>query len=155
MNIIEISSGALIPIEIIPIDADDYKSITKKRYFFNWKAEKGFDVYKLTIKGETDILGLVSIENIPSEWRIHIRLLTVSIENKGVNKKYDRIAGNLIAYVSKIAVMEFAELACVSLVPKTSIAKHYMEKYHMNLTGRTLSLEVPEILSLINQYDND
>lgn len=155
VNILENSSGELIPVEIVPINSDDYKSITKERYFFNWKTEKEFDVYKLIIKGGNDIVGLVSFEIIPAEWRIHIRLLTVSVENKGANKKYDRIAGNLIAYVSKIAVKEFAELACVSLVPKTSIAKHYMEKYRMNLTGRTLSLEIPEILSLINQYDND
>lgn len=72
-----------------------------------------------------------------------------------MDKKYDRIAGNLITYVSKLAVKEFAELACVSLVSKTSIAKHYIEKYNMNIAGKTLSLEVPEILNLINQYNDD
>lgn len=56
---------------------------------------------------------------------------------------------------SKIAVMEFGELACVSLLPKSAVAHHYIEKYKMNLTGRTLSLEVPEVLDLINKYDND
>lgn len=73
----------------------------------------------------------------------------------GKNKQYDEIAGNLIAFISKIAIKEFAELACVSLIPKTSIANHYIKKYNMNRTGKTLSLEVPEILNLINQYDND
>jgi hypothetical protein len=33
------------------------------------------------------------------------------------------------------------------------IAQHYIEKYKMNITGATLSLEVPEILDLINQFD--
>ena len=94
------------------------------------------------------------MERIPTEWRIHIRLLTVSRENKGKDKKYDKIAGNLIAYVSKLAVEEFGELACISLRPKTLIAQHYIDKYNMNTTGITLSLEVPEILNLINQYDD-
>lgn len=155
MNIVELSSGKIFLIEILPVDDVDYKFITKKRYFFNWKLEKGFDIYKLVIKGDADILGLISFEKIPSEWRIHIRLLTVSVENKGENKKFDKIAGNLISYVSKIALKEFGELACVSLTPKTAIARHYIEKYKMNLTERTLSLEVPEILDLINEYDND
>lgn len=79
----------------------------------------------------------------------------MSRENKGKEKEYDKIAGNLIAYVSKLAVEEFGELACISLKPKTQIAQHYIDKYNMNTTGITLSLEVPEILDIINRYDND
>jgi len=109
----------------------------------------------LQIRGSSDILGLVSIEKMLQEWRIHIRLLTVSKENKGNDKKYDHIAGNLIAHVAKIAIREFGELACVSLRPKSRIAQHYIDKYNMNVTGITLSIEVPEIIDLINFYDND
>lgn len=76
-------------------------------------------------------------------------------ENKGDEKKYDNITGNLIAFVAKIAVREFGELACISLRPKSQIARHYIDKYNMNKTGMTLSIEVPEIIDLINEYDND
>lgn len=100
-------------------------------------------------------MGLVSIERIPSDWRRHIRLLTVSKENKGNEKVYEKIAWNLITYVAKIAVEEFGEKVCVSLRPKNAIANHYNKKYKMNCTGMTLSLEVPEILNLIKLYDED
>lgn len=106
------------------------------------------------MKGQGEILGLISVERIPAEWRIHIRLLTVSSDNKGECKIYENIAGNLMAHVAKIAVVEFGELACISLRPKSSIVQHYIKKYKMNLTGMTLSLEIPEILNLINRYDN-
>ena len=155
MNVIDVSTGEKHSVNILPVEIKDYKSLKKVRYFFDWKTEKNQEVYKLQIRGSNDILGLISIDRIPEEWRIHIRLLTVSKENKGKKKKYDRIAGNLIAFVSKIAVREFGELACVSLRPKSEIAKHYIEKYDMNITGLTLSLEVPEIITLINLYDND
>lgn len=155
MKIVEISTGENYPIEVLPLEKSDYKSLTKTRYFFNWKEEKDQYIYKLVIKGDNDILGLISFEIIPEEWRIHIRLLTVSEENKGKGKKFDRIAGNLICFVSKIAVSEFAEMACISLKPKTEIYKHYMDKYKMNITGATLSLEVPEILNLIKEYESD
>lgn len=79
----------------------------------------------------------------------------MSSENKGKGKIFDRIAGNLIAHVAKIAVAEYGELACVSLRPKSLIAQHYIDKYNMNVTGMTFSLEVPEIINLINQYDHD
>ncbi len=129
--------------------------MTKARYFFDWKKEKKEEVYKLVRRGQNDILGIISIERIPEEWRVHIRLLTVSRENFGKSKVYENIAGNLIAHVSKIAVVDFGQMACVSLRPKSTIAKHYMDKYNMNLTGLTLSLEVPEIINLINHYDHD
>lgn len=155
MKIIEISTRKEYPVEILPVEPDDYKNIKKDRYFFNWKTEKEEEVYKLRIIGSNDNLGLVSIERIPHEWRLHIRLLTVSIENKGKEKQFDNITGNLIAYVAKIAVREYGELACVSLKPKRQIAKHYIEKYNMNVTGVTLSIEVPEIIDLIKKYDKD
>jgi len=155
MIIIEISSGAKQPIEITSVEEVDYKSISKSRYFFDWKVEQEYEVYKLQIVGSSEILGLISLERIPDEWRVHIRLLTVSKENKGKEKKYDRIAGNLIAFAAKISVREYAEYACISLRPKSQIAKHYIYKYNMIATGMTLSIEVPEILNLIYLYDHE
>lgn len=153
MKIIATSTGEQYLIEVIPLEITDYKAITKGRYFFNWKSEKGKEVFKLRIIETNEILGLISIERIPEEWRIHIRLLTVSIENMGKHKKYERIVGNLLTHVAKIAVLEFGTLGCISLKPKSNIALHYMEKYDMRITGKTLSLEVPELLNLINRYD--
>ncbi len=155
MKIIETSTGKEYPVEIAAIEIGDFKLLRKDRYFFNWSIERNQEVYKIRIIGSRDILGLVSVERIPEEWRIHIRLLTVSKENKGSTKIYDNIAGNLITHIAKIAVLEYAELACVSLKPKSQIAQHYIDKYKMNITGITLSLEVPEILDLINKYDNE
>ena len=155
MNVIEVSTGKSYPIDVLLVENADYKSLTKSRYFFNWKSESEEEVYKLVMKGKKDILGLVSIERIPSEWRIHIRLLTVSRENKGKAKHFENIAANLITHVAKLAVTEFGELACISLRPKSVIAQHYIDKYNMNVTGKILSLEVPEILNLIHQWDHD
>jgi len=155
MNIIELSTGLEHLVTITPVDHSEFKLLHKNRYFFDWKEEQDQEVYKLQINGTTDILGLISILSIPSEWRIHIRLLTVSKENKGKDKIYEKIAGNLIAFVAKIAVREFGVMACISLKPKTQIAQHYINKYNMNPTGTLLSIEVPEILDLINTYDND
>ena len=52
-----------------------------------------------------------------------------------------------------MAFKEFAELACFSLQLKGAIAKHYIDKYGMNVTGSTLSLELVEIMNLIQRYD--
>jgi hypothetical protein len=155
MKIVDTSTGKEYQVEILPVENEEFESLGKVRYFFDWRIERKQEVYKLQMTGSSDILGLVSLERIPNEWRIHIRLLTVSKENKGNGKKYDKIAGNLITHVAKIAVLEFGEFACVSLKPKSQITQHYIDKYNMNVTGMTLSIEVPEILDLINFYDHD
>ena len=155
MIIIDTETGQSHKVEIEPVESGDFKTITKRRYFFDWKEENDQELYKLRIVDTSDILGLVSCERIPEEWRIHIRLLTVSHENRGSDKKYENIAGNLITFISKIAIREHAELACVSLKPKGVIAQHYIDKYGMNITGLTLSVEIKVILNLINTYDHD
>ncbi len=155
MTITNTSTGEFHEVVIERVEIADYKRSSKARYFFKWSDEKKQELYKLRVAEGNDILGLVSIERIPEEWRIHIRLLTVTKENKGKNKAFDNIAGNLITFVSKIAVREYAELACVSLKPKGAIAEHYLSNFGFNATGMTLSIELTEILNLINIYDND
>jgi hypothetical protein len=152
MKIIRSSDGKSYKVRIAHVEAEDFKRLIRRRYFFDWKEEKGREVYKLTLTDSLDILGLISIERIPEEWRIHIRLLTVSAENKGREKVYERVAGNLITYVSTIALREYGELACVSLKPKDAIRHHYIEKYGMQRTGITLSVDITGIIELIDNY---
>lgn len=155
MIVINTETGGKHIVVIEPVESKDFKIITKERYFFDWNEESGEELYKLRIVETNEILGLVSFEIIPEEWRIHLRLISVSVENKGTDRKYQNIAGNLITFVSKIAVREFAEYACVSLKPKGVVAQHYIDKYGMNKTGTTLSIEIREILNLIKIYDHD
>lgn len=155
VKVIEIATGQSYLVEIVSIEKDDFKHLSANRYFFDWSEEASFEIFKLTIKGKDDILGLISFETITKEMRIHIRLLTASLENVGKDKKYDRIIGNLLTHVAKLAVRDFGEWACISLRPKTEIAMHYIEKYKMTITGMTLSLEIPEIFELIELYDHD
>jgi hypothetical protein len=82
MYIKEVSTGKTYQIEILPLENSDFKLLSNTQYFFNWNEEDNQEAYKLVLIGQNEIQGLVSIERIPSEWRIHIRLLTVSSENK-------------------------------------------------------------------------
>ncbi len=155
MYVVDTRTGKKHEVVISPVLEEDYRLITKKEFFFNWKLENENEVFKISIKGESRILGLVSIERISEEFRIHIRLLTVSDLNRGHEKQYERIIGNILTYISKLALFDFAELACVSLKPKGAIAQHYIDEYGMNITGATLSIEILEILALIEKYDNE
>ncbi len=155
MIVEEIETGKTLKIEIIPVVDDDYARITKEKFWFNWSEEKNYNVFKLQIQGTEEILGLMSIINIKSESRIEIRLLAVSVENRGTSKKYERIIGCLIAFACKFSLRLYGELACVSLIPKTDLVPHYINKYNMYQAGISLCLDGIELINLINTYDHD
>lgn len=155
MRIVDRVSGETFVVEIIPVVHEDYRFLSKSRFWFNWKHEQEFDVYKLKIKESSDIYGLISLECHQDESRVEIRLLAVSRENRGKYKKYDHIAGNLIAFACKKAVEFFGEWACISLRPKTQLIDHYVEKYGMTQAGRSLFTDGHDLIELIQKYDYD
>lgn len=154
MNIEERATQKLHLVVIEPVFENDYKRITKQRYYFNWKKEKAFQVYKLRRIDNEDILGLVSFEIIDAEKWILIRLLSVSKENRGAKtKQYEHIAGNMIAFVSREAIRLFADEACVALEPKSELMKHYITFYRMTVAGKRLVLLSESLTNLLKKYD--
>jgi hypothetical protein len=139
---------------IEPVTAEDFKIITKAKYFFDWNAEKRNGVYKLRLNDSEEILGLISLENYESEDRLQINLLAVSKENRGAEKIYDGIAENLIVFACRLAVKLYAENACVSLIPKTELKIHYIHKYGMIDAGKQIFLEGMALYKLIERNEN-
>lgn len=153
MYIIEVCSGVHKEAIIKAVEPSDFALLTKKRYSFNWHSLKKIaTIYKLTITGEKDILGVMALIDYPDECRIEIKLLASSIENQGKNKKYDRIAGCLIAFACNVSSKKYDENACVSLIPKTVLKIHYKLKYHMTWNGRQMFLENVMLFKLIKEY---
>lgn len=153
MYIFDVSSGISKSVVISEVNPLDLISLTRKRYFFNWKLlPHNVTIYKLQIKDEEDILGVMALEDHPAEKRIEIKLLACSIENKGRNKKYDKIVGCLIAYACQLSAKKYLEDACVSLIPKTELLNHYKQKYHMIYGGWQLFIEGDALRKLINEY---
>jgi hypothetical protein len=141
------------PVIVRAVEEKDFKKLTKRRYSFRWQVLKGVaEIYKLQIEKKEDILGVVGLVDFPEENRIEIRLLANAKENQGRNKVYDRVAGCLIAFACNRAGEKYKKDACVSLVPKTNLIKHYMHKYQMVHKGRQLCLEKEALDYIVNKY---
>jgi len=153
MAIIEVATGRKLKSSVTPLVNADFKQITKKRYFFDWKKERGTcDLFKLTLQGESDILGLLALIDFPQEFRVQIHLLCVSRENQGKYKIYEGIAGNLMAFAGRVAITKYFEQACISLLPKTELRSHYKSKYGMMDGGPQLFLEGARLNDLVKKY---
>ena len=154
MNITDVLNQKKVPIIVTQVEFSDFKNITKKQFFFRWEQLKQeADLYKLIFTEKHAILGLIGLIDVPSEFRMEIKLLAVSKENRGKGKQYEGIAGCLIGYAAKAALKKYGGLACISLKPKTELRQHYMNKYGMKSGGAQLYLDGQELIELINIYD--
>lgn len=140
---------------ITKIDAAEISQINKtKRFDFNWNKEKAFHVFKLTVEGKEEPIGLLSMEERPQDYALEIRLLAASKENVGQSQEFSRIAGCLIAFVCKEAFKRGFE-GYVCLKPKTKLEAHYMEQYGLQSTKMYLITEGENSLQLIQEYYED
>ncbi|MFK7978888.1 MAG: hypothetical protein AB8G86_02810 [Saprospiraceae bacterium] len=134
------------------VEDEDWEVIEKSGDFiFNWSKEKDYLVHKIRLQLEDKILGLISIEDIPKEYRLHIHLVENSNANKGRKKIYDNIAGCLIAHTCEIAFEKNYD-GFVSLKPKTEIVELYKNKYGFSEMGQFLFTELNNSESLIKKY---
>ncbi|MBV7532343.1 hypothetical protein [Chitinophaga sp. sic0106] len=153
MFIVDVATKNKKKVLIRPVERKDFSILTKKRFLFDWKAiQSETSIYILFDPDDQIILGAMAVLKLDAEERIEIKLLTCSRENIGRGKNYDRIAGCLIAFACQLAVEKFGYHACVSLVPKTELAVHYIEKYGMKNAGWQLYLDGERLGELINEY---
>jgi len=154
MKLRRIPTGEAIAADIEELGDGDLRQISKsKRFSFDWTLEKvqGTDLYKLFIVETGLVVGLVSLIDIPEEFRVHLNLIESSKENIGKEKQLDHIAGCLIAFACELAFKRGYE-GFVSLLPKTRLIDHYRNKYGFEQYGRMLAIEGKNSLSLIIKY---
>lgn len=155
MKVTHLKSNSEIEVIVEAVNEVDYNFITEEEYFFDWKKERRNEVFKLKFPDQNEILGLVSIKYYLTESRIEIVLIAVSCQNKGRNKVYEGIGGNLIAFVCRKAVELFGANAVVSLLAKTQLKKYYIEKYGMEDAGRQVFLFEDSLKKILNTYGKE
>jgi hypothetical protein len=152
MKLLQVKGDIEFAAEILEIEERDFVTIKKSGQFdFDWSKEKDYHIFKIVKKGDKKILGLLSVINYPRELRIHVNLVESSNDNKGKEKKIDRIAGCLLAFAAKLA-FEKGYLGFVSLIPKTELIELYVKKYGFIAYGNQLAIEKQASINLIDKY---
>lgn len=141
---------------IVLLEDHEYPLIQSSGEFsFDWSIERKNEVYKLYTKRErVEILGLMSLIDWPSEYRIHLNLIEVSQSNRGRNKKIEHVGGCLIAFACQLAFIR-GYSGFVSLKPRTRLIDWYKEKYGFQQYGRLLGIDHGFSQELIKTYLED
>ncbi len=154
-SIENVVSGDSFQTEVSILTNSDLKSLSKKKgWVFDWKIElrdPTREVYKLTIVGNNNIIqGLISIE-IKSD-HVYMHLIESAHFNKGKNKIYNGVPGNLVAFACKLSFQRGFE-GVISFLSKSQLIEHYITTLGaFHLSNRVMIIETKEALKLISKY---
>jgi len=150
-------TGEVFDTAISRLSAKDSRNIKKADWLFDWKKElkdSTKEVYKLTtVNNLTIIQGLLSIED--KQDHIFMHLIESSNFNKGKNKVYLGVPGNLIAYACKVA-FERSYQGFVAFDSKSALIKHYQQTLGAtHFRGLRMFFETTAATKLVRQYFKD
>jgi hypothetical protein len=138
MYLLEKETGEKKEVVIEKVTAADWKLLKpNKQFHFKWKDYPGKEVFKLTLKENQHIIGLMCIidHTDPLVNVIEIELLESREDQIGAAKKLDRIVGCLIAYACSESIKRGHE-GVIFLTPKSGLIVHYRKKYGLeHLSG--------------------
>lgn len=153
-SIENVVTGEVFNTEIVGLSEADTKQIKINEWQFNWRKElkdKSKEVYKLTTSNNPTIIqGLLSIED--KQDHIFMHLIESSKFNKGKEKMYLGVPGNLIAYACKVSVEKGYE-DFLAFDAKSALIKHYEQTLHAtHFRGLRMFIETNAALRLIEHY---
>ena len=155
VKIIEVETKSKIKSQIYLVTKNKSKlpSINEGWRFNFSKHSKGKDykTYILTTDNTPEIIGGCLIINTKSPYQVYMAFVEIAPHNKGDKKKYNRVAGCLIAFACKQSFINEKEgyLAFDVLEEKkeneTKLMKLYSEKYNaVRLDNSTTMIILPE-----------
>ena len=148
------STGEVFDTLVVRLTSKDLGFIHKSEWQFDWSKElkdKTKEVYKLTTVNNPKIIqGLLSIED--KEDHIFMHLIESSKFNKGKDKVYFGVPGNLVAFACKVS-FDKGYQGFLAFDAKTVLIKHYQESLHaIHFRGLRMFIETTAALRLISQY---
>lgn len=150
-SIVNVISGEVFETEFNTISK---KEIRRKDWLFNWNTElkeKGNEVYKMTtVENKNIIQGLISLKI--RENYIFVNLVENAKFNRGKEKIYLGVGGNLFAYACKIS-KDMGFRGFVGFDAKTALIEHYSKTLGAERAlGRRMFITDENADILINQY---
>jgi len=152
-SIEEIATGKSITTVILPLKREDLWGLI---WQFDWVLtleQDGHSAYKLVTENNPNLIqGLICLERKPDH--IYIHLLESSSFNKGSQKQFLGVAGNLVAFACKQS-FHFGNDGNVSFIAKEQLIDHYERSigaFHFG--NRRMIINTNAAKKLVNQYFN-
>ena len=150
-------TGEVFDTKVVRLDKSGKKDIKPAEWLYDWEAELDLnnrEVYKLTTVNNPKIIhGLLCLEDKSDH--IFIHLVESANFNKGTNKMYLGVAGNLFAFACKVSFEKGYE-GYVAFDSKSALIEHYKNKLGAtHFKGQRMYIETVNALKLVKKYFQD
>ena len=148
-------TGDSFATEVLHLQYSDIKQVAiNKKWLFDWKKELNYDdreVYKLTIQNNPNVVqGLISLK-IESD-HVYMYLIESSPFNKGKNKIYLGVPGNLVAYACRLSFQKGFD-GFLAFHSKTNLIDHYKNTLGAKSAGGLLMIiDTEAAKKLVDKY---
>lgn len=157
MFVRDLRTNRLLKVDIQNATTKEIASVSIE-FGFNWKKlikQSNSNTYSLKFINEPDVvLGLLHL--IIIQGMLIMNLVEVSKTNLGRKKRYDYIAGCLIAFACKQSFeIETDYKGFLTFNAKSELTELYKSKYHAKqINGQRMYIEPENGIQLINEYLN-
>jgi len=123
--LVEVSTGKVMQTVFSLVAENDLIGLADSGWFFNWQDPllRKTNIYKLLIKDDITIQGLVSAEVIRGA--VYVHLIESAPNNTGLNKQYEGVGGHLFAIAMKLSLANGFGGYVFFEAKNLSLAEHY------------------------------
>ena len=155
-SIENVKSGESFRTQISPFSSND-KGFIKAKWVFDWNkesSETSRQIFKLvTIENPFVIHGLISIEDKGD--LVYMHLLENAKFNKGKEKAYLGVAGNLVSYACKLSFERNYD-GFISFTSKSKLIEHYKKTLGAKIfMSNVMIIDTSESFRLFKRYFPD
>ncbi len=161
--LLDTKTGELVDTTYSLATPDELKNLKRKGWLFNWSGKdlKGSDIYKLTLRGDTEIQGLVALRDNSANYAIYLQLTESAPENR-IERRYEGVGGHLFAIAAQKS-LEAGYGGYVYFEAKNEqLVKHYSKAFGARLYAMphqySMALEedaAQELLEIYTLYKED
>lgn len=125
--LVEVASGKIFPTTFCLASEEDITELTEKGWLFDWSDDelRKTNIYKLLIKGDDTIQGLVSAEVIRGA--VYVHLVESAPHNLGATKQYEGVGAHLFAIAIKLSIVNGFDGYIFFEAKNIELVQHYSE----------------------------
>jgi hypothetical protein len=150
-------TGEVFHTILLLVNPMEATTLIKEDWLFDWSSElqdSSKEVYKLCVRDQLDVIeGLISLE-IKAD-HVFVHLAESSSLNRGANKVYLGVAGNLFAFACQLSFFNRLD-GFVAFDAKTALIDHYVVTLGATrLGGQRLYIRTSTAIQLVQRYIKD
>jgi len=125
--LVEVSTGREVQTVFSIASEVDISGLTESGWLFDWTADelRNTNIYKLLVKGDDTIQGLVSAEVVRGA--VYVHLVESAPHNRGSEKQYEGVGGHLFAIAIKLSMVNGFDGYIFFEAKNLELVEHYSE----------------------------